>query len=300
MKAVFLALALACLSAYGQDDSGSMAVQQANQLAMQAGLQAAQQAQQDMQQAAQANLQAMQANQLAFEQCQWNSPSKNSFQIIGNERPNFSIKSGKVRPGTAVRIKWRCCNYSEIYYSTDGWTPTASSARYKGPIIIDSTTHFQAIAVGNSMRSPVVEADYIVDTPATAPAQSSALITDGLLRAGTALQLVTASVIDSKYAKVGDKIPLLLDQDVKVGDIVVIPKGTPVDAVLTNAIPAAGYSMPGDLVFVVHSMDAHGKPILLHGGETLEGVAGRGTNEAVIEPGMTVHVTVAADTTLKP
>lgn len=307
MKVVLLGLALACASAYGQDDPGIAAAQQASQLSMQAGLQAAQQAQQDMQAAAQANQQAAQdmwaaqANAQAFQQLQWTSPSsKNSSQVLGTELPNFSVKSGKVRPGAEVRIKWRCCDYSAVYYSVDGWTPTAASMRYKGPITIASTTHLQAIAVGTSMRSQAVQVDYVVDSPKAASIQPPALITDGLLRAGTVLQLVTNSVVDSRYARVGDKIPLLLDQDVKIGDTVVIPKGTSVDASLTSATPSAGHSVPGKLVFVVHSLNTQGKTLPLRGGETLEAVAGRDTKEAVIEPGMIVRATVATDTTIKP
>jgi hypothetical protein len=302
IKVVLFALAFACASAYGQVDPA----QQASQLSMQAGLQAAQQAQQAMQLAAQINLQmtqAVQANLLTFQQFQFNvagSSSKNSIQMFGTGQPGFSIKSGKVKPGTSVRIKWRCCDYSAVYYSLDGWTPTATSMRYTGPIIISSTTHIQAVAVGASMRSPVVEADYVVDTPVTAPIQPPALITDGLLHAGTSLQLATNSVIDSKYARVGDKITLLLDQDVRVGEAVVIPRGTPVEASLTCVVPSAGRMIPGKLVFEVRSLNAPGKPIALRGGETLEAVAGRDTKEAVIEPGMIVHAAVAADTTLKP
>jgi hypothetical protein len=99
---------------------------------------------------------------------------------------------------------------------------------------------------------------------------------------------------------VGDKIPLLLDQDIKVGETVVAAKGTPVDAVLTVADHAAKRNVPGDLVFEVRSLNVHGVSIPLKGGETLEGEGGRKPKEAVIEPGMAVTVAVAADTTLKP
>ena len=301
MKAVLLAFVLASASAYGQFDLGTTAVEQATtQLNMQAGYLAGQQAQQDMllatqnaQQVAQANLQASQQQFRSV-----SSASKNPFQTIGTEQPNFSIKSGKVKPGTEVRIKWRCCDYSKVYYSLDGWAPTTASSRYKGPITITCTTHIQAIAVGASMRSRVIEADYLVDTPTTAPIEP--LATDGLLHSGTTLRLVTNSLIDSKYARVGDRIPLLLDQDVKMGDSVVIPKGTAVDASLTSVVPSAGDNMPGKLVFVVHSFNIQGKPVLLRGGETLEAVAGRDKKEAVIEPGMIVYAAVTADTTLKP
>ncbi len=56
-----------------------------------------------------------------------------------------------------------------IYFTTDGSTPTASSTLYVGPIIVASTEHISAIAVGSGLSaSPVVSALYTITLPASA------------------------------------------------------------------------------------------------------------------------------------
>jgi len=120
-----------------------------------------------------------------------------------------------------------------------------------------------------------------------------------------------------KNAKVGDKINILLDQDVKVGDAVVIPKGTPVDAAITSAKPPGLAGIPGYIAFAVHSLTVNGTTITLQGGERLNGVDHTkrtvfmwvtlvGSIPAVmmhggdveIKPGMKFTVAVATDTPL--
>jgi len=299
MKTALLLVVFGCLSAFGQDDAASMAMQaaqQANQQAMQASRQAAQQ--------------AMQASQNA---------AQNTGPVIAITRqPSFSVKAGEVASGTTVRMK-SPTHYAVIYYTTNGWTPTTASRRYTGPVAIHATTEFQAIAVApNSAHSFITRATYTVKGSSTAP-QPLDLSVDGLLHAGTRLHLVTNSVANSKTAQVGDTIALILDQDVKLGDIVVAPKGSPVEATVTQADPAGHAGAPGDIAFEVHSVQVNGIKVPLHGGETLEGadhyksryfmlipavgvipaLATRG-EEAEIKPGMTLTAAVAADTTLRP
>jgi hypothetical protein len=310
MKIALLFLVLGCASAFCQDDSAAMAAQQA----MQASQQAAQQAMQDMQQASQ---QAQQASQQAMQDSQ--NAVQNSGPVVAyTAAPTFSVKPGTVAPDTAVRIKC-ATHYAVIYYTTNGWTPTAASRRYTGPIPIHATTQLQAMAQApNRAPSLVARADYTVKGAAE-PLLPLTLPADGVLRAKTRLHLVTSSAVNSKTAQVGDKMSLLLDQDVKVGDAVVLPKGTPVEAAVTQADPAGHAGAPGDLAFEVHTLAMNGVKIPLQGGETLEGanhykaryfmfipVAGivpalmtRG-DEAQIKPGMTFSVAVAADTLLRP
>lgn len=295
MKFALFVFFLASVSAFGQVDAGALAAQQAQQQGVQANQQAIDSMQQLSQQTTINNLQ-MQLNMANA-----SSPSSGSCPIVGSAiQPTFSVKQGKVNSGTQVSIK-SATHYATIYYTTDGWKPTKASNRYTGPIVISADTHFQAIAVGpNLTYSSVARADYTVNGPATASIQQPSVITDGVLRAGTELRLMTSSEISSQTAEVGDKIPLLLDQDLKVGDAVVATKGTQVDAILTAADPAAKYYVPGDLTFQVRSLTVQGKTLSLSGGETLEGAAGRKPKEAVIEPGMIVTASLTADTTMKP
>jgi uncharacterized Zn ribbon protein len=306
MKAALLVLVLGSAVVYGQD-AGMMAAQQAMQDAQMAN----QQAMQDMQQASQQATQQMMQN--ATDTSLYSGPS-----VAIARRPAFSVKAGVVAPGTTVRIKCPT-RYAVIYFTTNGWTPTPASRRYKGSIPINATTQLQAIAIApNMVRSPIAVAKYIVSGP-VAPVFPLTLAADGVLRARTRLHLVTNSTVNSKTAQVGDSIGILLDQDVKLGDAVVIPKETPVDAAITQADPSGHMGAPGDIAFEVDSITVRGTSVPLLGGETLEGanhyskvrglilipVAGaagllvRG-DDAEIKPGMAFTVAVAEDTPLKP
>ena len=105
--------------------------------------------------------------------------------------------------------------------------------------------------------------------------------------------------IDSESAAVGDEITVVLDEQVKLGETVLAPKGAGVNAALTFADPAHG-GTPGDLVFEIHSVEVAGKRVPLFGGETLEGAKGvLGSKNAKIKPGTTAMAFVAADTFVK-
>ena len=65
------------------------------------------------------------------------------------------------------------------------------------------------------------------------------------LPAGTIVRLRTTHEVDSKHAKVGETLPL---RDVKVGDLLVIAKHTPVIATLTQVRCVATRAAPGRLL----------------------------------------------------
>jgi len=292
MKSILLAFVFVAVSVYAQDpgiDFGQQAAQQATQ-------QAIQMQQQQIQISNQVIQQMNDVSSLYFPQ--------SSGPVIGiAATPTFSVKSGKVAPDTIVTMQ-SATHYATIYFTTDGWTPNANSPRYTAPIHITGETHIQAIAIGpNTLRSPVARVDYWTQSPQlpAAPAEPAQpiLIQDGMLRAGTPLRLATSAEVNSKSAEVGDKVPLVLDQEVKAGDKVVAAEGTPVDAVLTVADPA-GRRLAGDLVFEVRSFGVEGKIVQLSGREILEGGTGHDHQDAVINPKMIVMATVAADTKLTP
>lgn len=232
--------------------------------------------------------------------------------------PVFSVEAGELAPGTQVTITSPTQD-ATIFYTTDGWTPTAASTRYTGPITITADTRLQAIAQeSQKLPSPVVQARYQV-RGSMDPVPQDVLVADGTLRKGTPLLLVTDAELVSDSAQVGDSIPLLLVQNVKVGDAVVVPKGTPVDAKITKVERAGHAGKPGVLEFQVHSLSVQGITVPLDANLRLEGadnglrshgvstglvqqVAGAlpPGNEADIVPGMPLTASVAADTALHP
>jgi len=222
----------------------------------------------------------------------------NSLSI---DKPIFSLGSGTVTAGTKISIRSET-HYATLYYTTNGWTPTTQSAKYTGPITINSSTHLEVIAVGpNFLRSSVERADYKVPNAPAPILEPTVLVSeDGTLRAGTPVRVAFAGKeIDSESAAVGDEITLVLDEQIKLGETVLAPKGAPVSAALTFADPSHG-SAPGDLVFEIRSVEIAGKHVPLFGGETLEGAKGvLGGKSAKIQPGMTAMAFVAADTLVK-
>jgi hypothetical protein len=320
VKTVFLALLLMVPVARAQD-AATMASQQATMAAQQAGLQAAQQ-NQDMMNAAQQTAllvqqQIDQFNQQTLLQMQiagidpnkyaLSIPAWKDWKVASGNHLDLSVKPGVVKTGTQVRIRWRGGDYAAVYYTLDGWSPTLASTRYTGPIIINGPVHLQAIGIGwncvyvckDWTRSETVDAYYDV-SPNAQSSSNPTVVSDGLLRSGTMLKLKTGAEARSDSAKSGDKVSLLLDQDVTVGDTVVIPKGTPVDAVLTQVATPAGPHRPGLLVVAIRSLQGVRAPIQLLGSETMEGRSGQNAEQAIIEPGMTLYAKVAADTKLGP
>src|SRR4030088_2732100 len=105
-------------------------------LAQDPGVQAAQQATQ----AAQRGNQTMMEN---AQQAAQNAPE--CYRCFA-AKPKFSVKPGAYSAAVTVKLK-DSTRGAVIYYTMDGWTPTAESTRYTGPITIDSTTTLQAIAI---------------------------------------------------------------------------------------------------------------------------------------------------------
>ena len=233
--------------------------------------------------------------------------------------PFFSRNAGTLAPGTQIAIG-SSMHDAVIYYTTDGWTPTSASPRYTGPITIKADTRLQAIAEEpqKKLPSPIVEAAYTVDGP-QAPKPENVLAAGGILPKGTPLRLVTGADVTSDSAQVGDRLPLLLDENVMAGETIAVPKGTPVEATITRVERAGPNGKPGVLAFQVQSLNAHGISIPLTANLTLSApdLAAQAQtisnpslvhvaralppgDEAEIEPGMTLTAYVGADTPLHP
>lgn len=249
--------------------------------AQDAGLQAVQMADQANQLAQMAAQQALQT-QMAMQQELQNAQQMNETVAQGASqaicciaKPQFSIKAGTY-PATITLRMTAASRGSIIYYTTDGWTPTALSTRYTGPITVSSTTNLQAIAVSpNQLRSPVVSAMYVIrgsaretvssNFPANAPGNP-------LVAPGARLPLVFTAHVTSKGLRVGDELPVALAQDLIVGGEVLAAKSTPVVATVTQVDDRGRTGLPGVLTFAVHSVTLNnGTTLLLSGTRTKEG-----------------------------
>jgi len=313
-----LSLTLWACSMWAQD-AGMQAAQMATQIAAQN----AQQANDQMMQAAQT---AAQNAQIAQQQA---TPNTTQSYCCGAATPKFSVKPGAYSAAVTLKIK-DSTRGAAIYYTTDGWTPTAASTRYTGPITIDSTTVVQAIAISPyGGRSRVASAVYTVKgVPPTLPVAAMAAAPNAnptappnekmLLARGTPVPLAFAAGVSSSTAEVGDKIALTLAEDLKAGDVVVAKKGTPSVATITEVDRRGMAGLPGEVFFQVDCLQAGSALIKLRGGAAKEGQDKEGKavglmfvpmfpaglfvhgQDAEIKPGAVFTAFVDADTVLPP
>ena len=277
-----LALFLTSPFAEAQDpgmQAAQMAAQQA-QMAAQISQQAAQQANDQMMQAAQ------QANQQAMQNAQQTASDFPTCYRCLAAKPKFSVKPGSYSAPITLKIK-DSTRGAIIYYTTDGWTPTAASTRYMGPITINATTTLQAVAIspygGRSLvatgvytlngvpPAPAAQTSVAVPSAAPNPPAGSSDNARILLLRGTAVPFAFASDVTSRTAEVGDKIPLTLTEDLKVGDVVVVRKGAPAVATIIQVDKTGLAGMPGDVAFQMESLQAGNVVVRLNGGAAKEG-----------------------------
>lgn len=96
-------------------------------------------------------------------------------------------------------------------------------------------------------------------SPQNAPATA-------VLPVDTVVRLRTTQSLSTRHAKTGDAVPLEVMRDVKVGDLLVIAKHTPVTARLSSARRAGHALRRGSLTLAVSSVpDINGKAIALSG-----------------------------------
>ena len=93
-----------------------------------------------------------------------------TYKNIAN--PLFAVASGStILYGGSVGISC-ATDGAEVYYTTNGDTPTSASTKYKAPIVLTEATTIKAIAINGGDESEVVSATYSVK--ATAPTFSVA------------------------------------------------------------------------------------------------------------------------------
>jgi uncharacterized repeat protein (TIGR03803 family) len=86
--------------------------------------------------------------------------------------PVFSPAPGTYPTAQSVSIT--SAGATNIYYTTNGTTPTTSSTSYTGPVSIAATTTLRAIGVNTSGSSPVTSGTYTILPPPSAPVFSPA------------------------------------------------------------------------------------------------------------------------------
>jgi chitobiase/beta-hexosaminidase-like protein len=228
--------------------------------------QAAQAAQQATQQAMEANRQASEAAQRSMQDTLNAQATAAQPWLLCALPPKFSVKSGTYSSPVTVKITDKTRG-AVIHYTTDGWTPTPDSPRYRGPILMESTTTLQAIAFSSyGGRSLITSGQYLIAGTAPRPTEPLAPPNSAVVH------LEFAAQVSSRTAEVGDKIPMILTEDLQVGNTVV-KKGALATGTITAVDRTGAAGAPGVLSFEVDSLQSNTGTIPLFGGATREGTA---------------------------
>lgn len=247
---LFSALFLCCLAT--AQDPATQAAQAAAQQAQMAAMEANRQSSEAAQQAMQNTLNAQTTS--GYPCCLYAVP------------PKFSVKPGTFSSPVTVKITDKTRG-AVIYYTTDGWTPTPDSPRYRGPILIESTTTLQAIAFTPYRgRSLVTSGQYLIRGTIPKPTEPPAPPNS------TVVHLEFAVEVSSRTAEVGDKIPMILTVDLQVGNMLV-KKGASATGTVIAVDRTGAAGAPGVLSFEVDSLQSDTGPIPSFGGATREGAA---------------------------
>ncbi len=248
-----------------QDDGAAQAAQAAQQAGM-AAMQASQQAMADAQRATQ------QASDQMTQQMMNNNASANTGPVVGfTAKPKISIKPGTQKAPITVKLS-DSTRGAIMYYTTDGWTPTAASHRYMGPITIDSTTNLQVVAVAPYyVRSQVASAVYIFPNSAISAEQASSSTPAN--PACIPVHLVFAQDVTSKTAEIGDKVLLTLADDLSVNGAIIAHKGDSATVTVTQVEKTGAGGAPGEIEFQVDPLHTSLGLVTLRGAATLEGQA---------------------------
>ena len=102
-----------------------------------------------------------------------------TINLAAAATPTFSPAAGSYTSAQSVIIGTTTPS-ATIYYTTNGSTPTTSSAAYSGSITVSSTETLKAIAVASGYStSAAASASFTINLPASTPTQTPTLSPDG-------------------------------------------------------------------------------------------------------------------------
>jgi len=125
------------------------------------------------------------------------------------------------------------------------------------------------------------------DAPASPPAASAAAPAAPaapaklILKEGTDVKLKFSDDLSSKTANEGDPVNLVLDEDLKVGDVVVVKAGAKATGTITNAKKAGMMGKAGELNMRLEHLKAGDQRVRLRGSKGKEGEGKVGTAVAL-------------------
>jgi hypothetical protein len=140
-------------------------------------------------------------------------------------------------------------------------------------ILIVLALSFSSAVFGQQTQPSTTEA-----AAAPAPAPEPAAATDKLvLKDGSDVHLKFAESVSSKTATEGDTINLLLDEDLKIGNVVVAKAGTKAVGTVTHAKKAGMMGKAGELNMRLEYLKVGDERVKIRGSKGKEGEGKEGT-----------------------
>jgi len=119
----------------------------------------------------------------------------------------------------------------------------------------------------------VVVAQSVAPEPSAASLPTPAQDPSGkfILPCDTPIHLSMSQDFSQKKTSVGDKVPLVLSDDLIAGNMLFARKGAPVEATVVELIPSRPGGAPGIVRFEIHSFLAGNTTVFVRGRATREG-----------------------------
>ena len=128
-----------------------------------------------------------------------------------------------------------------------------------------------------SLSQPLAFTQDAPSAPATSAMPTSKLV----LKEGTDVKLKFADDLSSKTAAEGDPVNLILDEDLKVGDVVVVKAGAKATGMISNAKKAGMMGKAGELNMRLEHLKAGDQRVRIRGSKGKEGEGKEGTTVAL-------------------
>lgn len=141
---------------------------------------------------------------------------------------------------------------------------------------------FSGAAFGQQPQTAAAEpAKATAAEPASPPAAAAASSDKLVLKDGSDVHLKFAEAVSSKTATEGDTISLLLDEDLKVGDVVVAKAGSKAVGTVTHAKKAGMMGKAGELNMRLEYLKIGDDRVKIRGSKGKEGEGKEGTAVAL-------------------
>lgn len=141
---------------------------------------------------------------------------------------------------------------------------------------------FTGAAFGQQTQPATVEPVKATTTEPARPSTPTSAPTDKLvLKDGSDVKLKFAESVSSKTANEGDTVNLLLDEDLKVGSIVVAKAGSKAVGTVTNAKKAGMMGKAGELNMRLEYLKVGDERVKIRGSKGKEGEGKEGTAVAL-------------------